>query len=89
MPHRKPVATGITFTHPSPPLISMPGMSSDHTEAATITPEANPSSDFCTSAGISCFMKNTNAAPVIVPSSGSVSAIISPSITVTFLFMCR
>jgi hypothetical protein len=45
-------------------------MSSDHTEAATITPEAKPSSDFCTRADMSFFIKKTNAAPSVVPSRG-------------------
>jgi len=45
-------------------------MSRDHTEAATITPEANPSSAFCSSAGISFFMKKTKADPSAVPAKG-------------------
>jgi hypothetical protein len=45
-------------------------MISDQTEAATITPEANPSRTFCTSAGISRFMKNTKADPRAVPRNG-------------------
>ena len=49
---------------------SIAGMSSDHTEAATITPEANPSRAFCRRTGMSCFMKKTNAEPSIVPKSG-------------------
>ena len=42
-------------------------MSSDHTDAATITPEAKPSRTFCTIGGISRFMKNTKAEPRAVP----------------------
>ena len=42
----------------------------DHTEAATITPEAKPNNAFCTRTGIWSFMKKTNAEPSIVPSSG-------------------
>ncbi len=55
-----------------PPLtyISMAGMSSDQTEAATITPDAKPSKDFCTRSGMSFFIKNTKAEPSIVPSKG-------------------
>ena len=34
-------------------------MSNDHTDAATITPEAKPNSDFCTRADISSFIKKT------------------------------
>ena len=50
--------------------ISMEGMSSDHTEAAIITPDANPRSIFCTRGLISFFRKNTQAAPSVVPAKG-------------------
>ena len=39
-------------------------------EAATMTPEANPSSDFCTRGDISSFIRKTKAAPSMVPSRG-------------------
>ena len=51
-------------------LISIAGMSNDHTDAATITPEAKPSNDFCSRMDISSFIKNTKAEPSIVPNSG-------------------
>ena len=57
--------------------ISIAGISSDHTDAATITPDAKPSNDFCNRAEISSFMKNTKAEPSIVPSSGISSPIIN------------
>ena len=50
--------------------ISIAGMMSDHMEAATITPEAKPRRDFCKRGDISSFMKNTNAAPSVVPRKG-------------------
>ena len=50
--------------------ISIDGISSDHTDAATITPDAKPSSDFCSLGDISFFMKNTKAEPSMVPSRG-------------------
>ena len=65
-PPSRPMVTGHTF----PPLISMPGMSKDHTEAATITPEANPRSTFCSIADISFRMKKTKADPSAVPAKG-------------------
>ena len=49
----------------------------DHTDAATITPDAKPSSDFCSRADISFRIKNTKAEPSIVPSSGINSPIIN------------
>ena len=53
------------------------GKSSDHTEAATVTPEAKPNSPFCKRSGISPFMKNTMADPSMVPNNGINSPIIS------------
>ena len=48
----------------------MAGMISDHTDAATITPEAKPSRTFCTKGGISRFMNKTKDAPRAVPRNG-------------------
>ena len=59
----------------------MAGISSDHTEAATITPDAKPNSDFCSRADISSFMKNTKAEPSIVPSSGISSPMVNVVVT--------
>ena len=56
-------------------VISIAGMSSDHTEAATITPEAKPSSDFWSRGDISSRMRKTNAAPSMVPNKGMSSPI--------------
>ena len=41
------MAAGMTDHAPFVSSISMAGMSSDQTEAATITPDANPNNDFC------------------------------------------
>ena len=70
IPNRKPTAAGNTDHAPFSSSISMAGMSSDQTEAATITPDAKPSKDFCTRSGMSFFIKNTKAEPSIVPSKG-------------------
>ena len=62
-------------------------MSKDHTDAATITPEAKPNNDFCSRADISSFIKNTKAEPSIVPNSGMRSpTIIVAVISVIFFF---
>jgi hypothetical protein len=45
-------------------------ISNDHTDAATITPEANPNKDFCTIGLKSLFKKNTQPAPNVVPKNG-------------------
>jgi hypothetical protein len=47
MPSRKPIAAGITLHLPLSASISIAGISSDHTDAATITPDAKPSNVFC------------------------------------------
>lgn len=83
IPNRNPATAGMTLHLPLSASISIAGMSSDHTEAATITPEANPNSVFCTRGDISSFIKKTNAEPNIVPSSG----INSPMINVVVIFV--
>ena len=71
-PASRPIVGGTTAVAPSP--ISMAGIISDHTDAATITPEANPRSTFCSITGISRFIKNTNAEPRAVPRNGIINA---------------
>ena len=70
MPSKIPMAAGSTRSRPMSADISIAGMISDHMEAATITPEAKPKRNFCRRGDISSFMKNTNAAPSIVPRKG-------------------
>ena len=48
----------------------MAGIINDHTDAATITPDANPNRSFCINAGMSRFMRNTKDAPNAVPRNG-------------------
>jgi len=79
-PSRSPTTAGTMAVLPLP--ISIEGINSDHTDAATITPEAKPSNAFCSSAGISFLITNTNAEPRIVPSRGIKSAIIIDDIMV-------
>ena len=85
IPSKNPTAAGITAHLPISAPISMDGISSDQTDAATITPEAKPKSDFCNLADISSFIKNTKADPSIVPSSG----ISSPIINVVVINRCK
>ena len=84
IPKRKPTDAGTTDHAPLSAFISMAGISNDHTEAATITPDAKPNSDFCNRADISFFIMNTNAEPIIVPNSGNRRPIIN--IVVSFIF---
>ena len=70
MPKRNPTAAGTT-AHACPDVsISIAGISNDQTEAATITPEAKPSSAFCSLTDISPFIIKTKADPSMVPSKG-------------------
>jgi hypothetical protein len=69
------MAAGTTDHFPELASISIAGISSDHTEAATITPEAKPNNDFCKRGDISSFIRNTNAAPSMVPNKGMSSPI--------------
>ena len=89
MPRRNPTAAGITDHLPLSASISIAGMSSDHTDAATITPEAKPRSDFCSRTDISPRMKNTKAEPSIVPSSGTSSPMINVIISGAILQFSR
>ena len=75
------MAAGITAHLPLSTPISIAGISSDHTDAATITPDAKPNNAFCKLTDISSFMKNTKAEPSIVPNSG----ISSPMVNVVII----
>ncbi len=64
----------------------MAGMSKDQTEAATITPDAKPSSDFCTRSSMSPLIKKTNAEPSIVPSNGMSSPMTIVVVMIVYLY---
>ena len=70
IPKRNPRAAGNTDHEPWAASISMAGIRSDQTDAATITPEAKPNKVFCSRIDISPRMKNTKAEPSIVPRNG-------------------
>ena len=57
------------------------------TEAATMTPEANPNKVFCTKSGICFFIRKTQAAPKVVPAKGNNNPMISPSIILYLSFV--
>ena len=77
IPPRKPAAAGSQAIFPAASAISIPGIISDHTEAATMTPEAKPRSAFWSLGFISPFIKKTEAAPREVPRKGSKTPIIT------------
>ena len=88
MPNRNPTAAGITDHASLSASISIAGMSNDHTDAATITPDAKPNNVFCNRADISSFMNKTKAEPSIVPNSGTRSPmIIVIVISVMFFYL--
>ena len=73
--------------------ISIAGIKSDHTEAATIMPDAKPRSAFWTPARISFFNKNTHAAPSAVPANGIIIPknifIYSPVFSSYIVILCQ
>ena len=87
MPNRNPAAAGSTLHLPLSATVSMAGISNDHTEVATITPEAKPNSVFCTRGDRSSFMKKTNAAPSMVPKRGMRKPIIRVMRLMLYLIM--
>ena len=89
IPNRKPTAAGATAHGPALASMSIAGISSDHTEAATITPEAKPNNVFCRRGDISSFMKNTKAEPSMVPSRGMNSPTVSGVIVVCKILVYR
>ena len=58
MPKSMPVAAGTNASRPIPAAISIDGIKSDQTDAATMTPDAKPSSPFCSSSLSLSFRKN-------------------------------
>ena len=70
IPASSPTAAGINASFPISSDISMAGIKSDHTEAATMTPEAKPRSIFWMVGLMASFMKKTQAAPKVVPING-------------------
>ena len=71
IPTKMPIVAGMTDHFPISSHISIEGIIKDHTEAATITPDAKPNKDFRSKADISFFMTKTNADPMIVPKNGT------------------
>ena len=70
IPNKNPIAAGIHAIFPCSSAISIDGIISDHTDAAIITPDANPNSIFSIFLFNLFFIKNTVAAPNIVPKNG-------------------
>lgn len=84
MPARNPTDAGNHEAEcPCSPAMSIEGIRSDHTDAATITPEAKPSNSFCKRGEISSFNKKTIAAPEKVPKNG-INNPIATSISIIF-----
>lgn len=70
IPARKPTSAASHSGELFPLHISIDGISKDHTEAAIITPAANPKSNFSNFGAIRFFKKNTIAEPSDVPRKG-------------------
>ena len=77
MPSKKPIADGSHATVFCFSAISIDGIISDHTDAAIITPEANPSKNFWNFSLILFLVKKTIAEPKEVPKNGIKSIAVS------------
>ena len=69
-PTQKPIRAGRKDSLPIPSDCSIAGISRLQIDAATITPAAKPASERCTKSPSDFFIKNTHAAPSIVPRNG-------------------
>lgn len=63
IPNKNPIVAGIHAIFPCSVAISIDGINKDHTDAAIITPAANPSSNFSIFLFILFFIKNTIPEP--------------------------
>ena len=70
MPRQNPTTAGINASFPISDAISMEGIKRLHTEAATMTPAANPDRERFKLSPISRTIRNTQAAPRTVPRKG-------------------
>lgn len=68
--HHKPNGCRQKCQTPIASHIFIDGIKSDQTDAATITPDANPKSVFWMIGFNSFFKKKTQAAPAVVPTNG-------------------
>ena len=71
MPIQKPATAGMNASLPNVSDCSIDGMSRLQTEAAVMMPAAKPFSVFCVLPLRECRIKNTQAAPRVVPKSGN------------------
>ena len=71
MPNTNPVAAGNQVWLWLSALISRLGMSKDHIDAATITPDAKPKRSFRNQSLMAPRSRNTMAAPKVVPMNGN------------------
>jgi len=91
IPIINPMAAGANANLPICSDMSMAGISKDHTEAATMTPAANPRSAFWITGFSSFFINRTHAAPAVVPIKGMIKpqniVIFITSFLITFLLI--
>ena len=86
-PSNRPTVAGKNDSLPKFSLCSIDGMSSDHTDAATITPAEKPRSGFSSEGFIFCLKNSTHPAPSVVPINGisiPINVIVSPFYTMIF-----
>ena len=76
IPKINPIAAGSHSIFPCSFAISIDGIINDHTDAAIITPDANPNNNFSTFRLNLFFIKNTIADPKVVPKNGIANPIV-------------
>ena len=88
MPQKNPVTAGRNARRPRSAERFMDGIRSDHTDAATMTPDAKPRRPFSTFCRIPFLIKYTHAAPSVVPANGiRIPRIIFPIFSIVFYLL--
>ena len=89
-PSHSPTNAGTNAQSPIADDCAMAGISKLHTDAATITPAANPVSARCTPTASVLRIKNTHAAPTAVPTNGiSIPSNVSTSAPLHCILRCN
>lgn len=88
-PNQNPAKAGTNESAPIEADCSIAGMSRLQTDAATITPAANPARQRCVRFPRLFFMKSTQAAPIVVPKKGiRIPRMVSIGFSFFRLFIC-
>lgn len=87
IPKINPTAAGSHSIFPCSFAISIDGTINNHTEAAIITPDANPSNSSSIFKLNLFLMKNTIVAPKVVPKKGIANSIVKSMLSIPFIII--